>query len=244
MLASPKKTAFALLAACAALAAAAAAADAPGSSSNTEGSDGSAQLARWTLRTDPADRGLALGWPRGGFAGSPVSVPNVVHPLPFSGPAGTRNYEGSVAWYRTTFDAPHPGTYALSFTSANYWAEVWVDGHVLGSHRGPYLPFEARAHLAAGAHTAVVRVDWRNPGAQSGEGFHRTWFNWGGLDGEVGVRAIGETELTDPTVRTTLTPAAGAGPATVRVGVQVRNDGPPRTIAPKERSPAAGRRSR
>jgi len=240
VLSSPKKTAFALLAACVALAAAAAAAGAPGSYSNTEGSGGSTQLARWTLRIDPSDRGLALGWPRGGFAGSSVSVPNVVHPLPFSGPAGTRNYEGSVAWYRATFDAPHPGAYALSFTSANYRAEVWVDGHALVSHRGPYLPFEARAHLAAGAHTVVVRVDWRNPGAQSGEGFHRTWFNWGGLDGEVGVRALGEAELADPTVRTTLTPAAASGPATVTVGVQVRNDGPPRTIAPEGTLSRAG----
>ena len=122
----------------------------------------------------------------------------------------------------------------MSFQSANFLANVWIDGRPLGSHRGPYLPFEARAQLAAGTHTVVVRVDWRNPGRQTLEGFHRTWFNWGGLDGEVSVRAIGESELMEPTVQTTLKPdAPNAAQATVRVGVQVRNNGPSRTIAPE-----------
>ena len=94
----------------------------------------------------------------------------------------------------------------MSFQSANYIASVWVDGHALGSHKGSYLPFEAARALAAGMHTVVVRVDWRDPAQQSREGFHRTWFNWGGLDGEVDVRPLGESELSDPTIQTTLTP--------------------------------------
>ena len=75
---------------------------------------------------------------------------------------------------------------------------MWVDGHAIGSHRGSYLPFELRDRLAAGTHTLVVRVDWRDPAAQAQDGFHRTWFNWGGLDGEVDVRAIGPSELCEP----------------------------------------------
>jgi Glycosyl hydrolases family 2, TIM barrel domain/Glycosyl hydrolases family 2/Glycosyl hydrolases family 2, sugar binding domain len=232
---SPKQTACALMVACVALATTAAAAQAPPSQSLiAEGAGGRTALTRWTLREDTANRGLALGWQRGTFGGGEVSVPNVVNPQPISGPAAQRNYEGSVAWYRTSFQAPAAGTYALSFSSANFRASVWVDGHALGSHRGSYLPFEARAQLAAGTHTVVVRVDWRDPAAQTREGFHRTWFNWGGLDGEVSVRAIGASELLYPTVQTTLSPdTPDAAQATVRVGVQVRNDGPsPRTIAP------------
>jgi hypothetical protein len=233
--ASLKKTPLAVLAACVALAAVAVAAQAPaGRSLIGEGPAGRSALTHWTLRSDPADRGLSLGWQRGGFAGGPVTVPNVVDPTHISGAAGTRNYEGSVAWYRTSFQAPAPGTYALSFQSANYLAAVWLDGHALAAHRGPYLPFEARAHLAGGSHRVVVRIDWRNPGAQTPEGFHRTWFNWGGLNGAVSVRAIGESELLEPTIRTMLArDAANAGRATVRVGVRVRNDGPSRTIAPE-----------
>ena len=235
MTASPRRTLLAAAGACAALAAAAAAAQAPpGSAPTTGGPGGRSALSNWTMRLDAANRGLAQGWQRGGFSGRAVSVPSVVNPSDIKGARGWRNYEGSVAWYRTTFAAPAAGTYALSFASANFEAEVWVDGRPLSRHRGAYLPFEARASLAAGTHTVVVRIDWRNPTAQSRIGFHRTWFNWGGINGEVGVRAIGQSELIDPSIQTTLQPEApDAAQATVRVSVEVRNNGPTRVIAPE-----------
>jgi Glycosyl hydrolases family 2, TIM barrel domain/Glycosyl hydrolases family 2, sugar binding domain/Glycosyl hydrolases family 2 len=195
-----------------------------------EGPGGRTALTHWTLRTDPSDRGAGLGWQRGGFSGASVGVPNDVDPRDYSGSAGTRNYEGSVAWYRTSFEAPQAGEYALSFQSANFQATVWVDGHALGSHKGSYLPFEIRSRLAAGRHTVVVRVDWRDPSEQSQEGFHRTWFNWGGLNGEVEVRPIGESELSSPTVQTILPTGGTSTTATVKVSVEVRNHGPARTI--------------
>jgi hypothetical protein len=239
----PNRAACAVAAVCVALAATAAAAQAPLSHTSqatpsppaaSEGAGGRVALARWTFSLDGGDRGLARGWSRGEFAGHSVSVPNVVAPGAIKGAAGTRNYEGSVGWYRTTFLAPHPGVYALTFDSANFQANVWVDGHAVASHRGSYLPFEGRATLAAGTHTVVVRVDWRDPARQSTEGFHRTWFNWGGLDGEVTVRPVGASELFEPTVQTTLQPdTPSAETATVRIGVQVRNNGPARALAPE-----------
>ncbi|HLH14381.1 MAG TPA: beta galactosidase jelly roll domain-containing protein, partial [Solirubrobacteraceae bacterium] len=200
-----------------------------------EGEGGRVALTQWTLRKDPSDRGEALGWQRGGFSGASVSVPNVVDPAPYTGRAGARNCEGSVAWYRTSFDASRAGAYVLSFQSANYEASVWVDGHALGSHRGSYLPFEMRTQsLAAGEHTVVVRVDWRDPAQQAREGFHRTWFNWGGIDGDVDVRALGESELSSPTVQTTLAPDSdAAAQASVKVSVLVRNYGARRTLVPE-----------
>jgi len=199
-----------------------------------EGPGGRVPLTSWTLRRDPANRGLALGYSRGKFAGGVVSVPNVVNPAPYTGHAGAANYEGSIAWYRTSFQAAKAGVYALSFQSANYLATVWVDGHRLGSHHGSYLPFEERAKLSAGTHTVVVRVDWEDPAQQAREGFHRTWFNWGGLDGEVDVRAIGESELSEPAVQTTLSPdMPTASQATVKIGVQVTNYGASRTLTPE-----------
>ncbi len=235
MLKTVKISIFALVLSCAALVAGVAAAEAPPTQSLIfEGPGGRTPLTTWTLRKDPANHGEAGGWSRGGFSGDTVSLPNVVDPTPYKGRAGGQNYAGSVAWYRTSFDAPQPGVYSLSFQSANYIASVWVDGHAIGSHRGSYLPFELRTKLAAGTHTAVVRVDWRDPARQSREGFHRTWFNWGGLDGEVDVRRIGESELSTPTVQTTLTPdAPDADEAAVKVAVQVTNYGPSRTIVPE-----------
>jgi hypothetical protein len=221
---------------CAVLAAGhAAAAQAPGSRPiASEGPGGRTALASWVLRRDPANRGLSLGYSRGGFAGADVSVPNVVSPAPYTGHAGAANYEGSIAWYRTSFQAATSGTYALSFQSANYLATVWIDGRKLGSHHGSYLPFEERARLAAGGHTVVVRVDWEDPARQAREGFHRTWFNWGGIDGPVDVRLVGESELSEPTLQTTLTPdSSSAKQANVTVGVQVHNYGLSRTITPE-----------
>ena len=198
-----------------------------------QGPSGRSALTTWTLALDPSDRGLARGWQRGVFRGREVSVPDVVDARDIKGAAGWRNYEGSVAWYRTTFPAPSAGTYALSFASANFRASVYVDGRRVATHEGSYLPFEARAALAAGAHTVVVRVDWRDPTRQVGEGFHRTWFNWGGLDGAVSVREVGEAELSEPSIAVSLSPdAPGAARASVQVTTLVSNHGPARTIAP------------
>ena len=228
------KPTLALLLASGALAGSVADAQAPTSEPLIlEGPGGRSALTRWTMRRDAANRGVALGFTRGSFGGTAVTVPNVVEPAPYAGAGGETNYQGSVAWYRTSFQAPAAGQYALTFQSANYRATVWIDGHELGSHRGSYLPFEFRAALAAGAHAVVVRIDWRNPGGQDREGFHRTWFNWGGLDGEVEVRMIGASELSQPTLRTTLTPdSPAASEARVVVSVQVRNNGEARTITP------------
>jgi hypothetical protein len=226
----------ALALACAALAAGhASAAEAPGSKAVIfEGPGGRTPLTSWVLRRDPRNQGLSRGWSHGGFAGGTVSVPNVVNPTPYTGHAGAANYEGSIAWYRTSFQAATAGTYALSFQSANYLASVWVDGHELGSHHGSYLPFEERARLAAGRHTVVVRVDWEDPAQQAREGFHRTWFNWGGIDGQVDVREVGESELSEPTLQTTLSPdTQDASRANVTIGVQVHNYGPTRAITPE-----------
>jgi Glycosyl hydrolases family 2, TIM barrel domain/Glycosyl hydrolases family 2 len=184
-------------------------------------------LARWLVRADPHDRGLALDWKGGGFTGEAVAVPNTIEAGNYSGRSGLRNYEGSVAWYRTVIGATQPGEYAFRFASANYRATVWLDGHTLGTHRGSYLPFELRARLGSGEHSLVVRIDWRDPGAQAREGFHRTWFNWGGLNGPVEVRRLGASELSAVSLHTRLDPSA----AQVTVGVTVRNDGPQRIVS-------------
>jgi len=205
----------------------------PGAPLVYEGPGGRVPLREWFLQRDPGNHGLHLGYQRGTFGGTAVTVPNVVEPKPYAGKAGGANYDGSVAWYRTTFHAETAGVYSLAFQSANYLAQVWLDGTPMGSHHGSYLPFEFRRYVSAGVHTVVVRIDWRDPERQSKEGFHRTWFNWGGLDGEATVRPIGESELLMPKIQTTLPQSdPAAGPAHVRVTVLVHNNGPERTLTP------------
>lgn len=192
------------------------------------GPSGRVALVSWVSREDAAARGVARGWTKGGFGGRTVTVPNTVRPTAFSGRAGEANSQGSLAWYRTGFTTSVAGLYEVAFASASFDATAWLDGRRLTSHRGPFLPFSGTAALAPGTHTLVVRVDWRNPGRYTGEGFHSTWFNWGGLDGPVSVRAIGQSDISEPQLQTDL---AGSS-AQVTVSARVQNNGPARTLAP------------
>lgn len=77
-----------------------------------------------------------------------------------------RDYTG-VAWYRRTFtvgmddSGGEPHLWILHFGAVDYFATVWLNGHLLGEHQGGYLPFELDAspaiHLAE-ANELVVRV--------------------------------------------------------------------------------------
>lgn len=201
-------------------------------SSIQEGPGGRVALTRWALRSDPGDVGLRQGWARGGFGGTIVQVPHVVNPGPLTGRAGVISYAGSVAWYRTGFTTPADGTYALDFGSVNHLATIWLDGRRVGQHMGTYLPFEILIHPRPGHHVLVVRADWRDPVAQAQAGFHRTWFNFGGINREVSVRPVGPSDLLAPDVHTQLLSRDSGLTAHVVVTVQVRNYGPTRTIAP------------
>ena len=143
----------------------------PSVASSAKAPAGACALTRWTLRSTPATAGSRAA---GSAAPSPersVSVPNVVDPIHIKGRAGQRNYEGSVAWYRTSITAPAAGAVrAQPSSSANFKAPRTSTASAIVSHRGSYLPFEGRATLHAGPHTLVVRIDWRNPGAQSKTG--------------------------------------------------------------------------
>jgi hypothetical protein len=188
----------------------------------------------WVRRLDPDNKGYELKYPDGTFTGTPVAVPNDANPEPVTGAAGIKNYQGSIAWYRTTFNIPTSGVYELDFESVDERATVWIDGTQVGnSHVGTYLPFDLRFETTAGPHTLVVRADYRNPTAQSEAGFHRTWFNFGGINGEVTLRPIGASDLSDPTINTQLAPASdGSVEAVVTVSVLVENNGQARTITP------------
>jgi hypothetical protein len=181
----------------------------------------------WVVRGDRAGRGAALGWPSGGFAGRTVTVPYSPNARHVRGAAGIHSFEGSVAWYRTTVTAPHAGVYAIGFQSVNHRATVWLDGRQVTHHTGTYLPFEARARLSAGAHVLVVRADWRDPAAMKADAWHRTWFNFGGINRPVTIRPLGPSELDAPAIVTRLDGTA----AVVDVTVRVTNRAAPRTVA-------------
>ncbi|MDQ3609720.1 MAG: hypothetical protein M3459_12595 [Actinomycetota bacterium] len=176
-------------------------------------------LEDWTFRQDPDDVGADVGWADGVPGGRPVEVPFVANPGPPAGPEGQRAQQGSVGWFERTVEVTRAGTYALRFASAHHEATVWVDGERAGRHVGAYEPFEMRERLEPGRHRIVVRVDWRDPDAQSRAGFRRGWFNWGGLNAPVTLSSIGDSELDRPALRTQV----DGDSARVTVSARVRN---------------------
>ncbi|HEX5923556.1 MAG TPA: glycoside hydrolase family 2 TIM barrel-domain containing protein, partial [Baekduia sp.] len=174
----------------------------------------------WLQALDPDDAGELAGWAAGHFPGRPVTLPNVANAAKVTGAAGVAAHRGGIAWYRTMLTAPRTGSFALRFESVHHVAQVWLDGQLLGTHTGAYLPFEFTLRLREGVpHRLVVKADYRFPSRQKREGWHRTWFNYGGINREVTLRPLGRSELQAPALRTRL---SGAG-ATVDVSVLVHN---------------------
>ncbi len=116
---------------------------------------------------------------------------------------------------------PTAGKYAIRFESVHHHARVWLDGREIARHTGVYLPFERVVSLSADrAHTLVVRADYRNPYQQKRTGWHRTWFNFGGINREVTIRPVGPSDVHGAEVVTRL---RQDGSAEVRVAAQVTN---------------------
>lgn len=155
----------------------------------------------WNVANDPQAAGTGKGFQAGRFEGTPVKLPFV----PNANDRSVKSFDGSVAWYRTTLKVPETGEYALRFESANHKATVYLDGKEVAEHTGVYLPFEVKARLAKDeTHTLVVRTDWRNPDRMKATGWHRAWFNFGGLNREVTIRPVTGKEVHGVRVFTTL----------------------------------------
>jgi hypothetical protein len=160
--------------------------------------------------------------------GHQVLLPHVVNATGFMGRAGLASYRGSVATYRKRFSVPADGVYVISFGSVHHRATVRLDGRVVRRHTGAYLPFQARVRLTAGrTHTLGVRADWRDPTAMKHAGWHRSWFNFGGIDRPVTMRPAGPSDIVAPGIRTHLT---AGGDAIVDVWARLRNHGARRSI--------------
>ena len=75
-------------------------------------------------------------------------------------------------------------------------------------------------------HELVVRADWRDPAAMKADAWHRTWFNFGGINGPVSIRALGAERARR---RRRSSPGCSGNDAVVDVAVGVTNRAGPRT---------------
>jgi hypothetical protein len=164
------------------------------------GPDGRSALSSWT------------------FDGRDVTVPHAANAVLPGTRAAYAAFRGATGTYRTQIKTA-AGSYVLRFESVASRAEVFVDGARVAAHQRAYEPFEARLALREGTHELAVRADWRAPAAQSRLGLHRTWFNWGGINREVTLRRVGDSEISGVALTTRLR----GRDARVTIAVRVRN---------------------
>ncbi len=186
----------------------------------------------WLYRADPGDVGVSQGWwadqpATDGW--SPVSVPNSYN----AGDLSLQSYDGYVGWYRRDFTLP-PGAFPryvpasarhwiLRFESVVYYATVWLNGRQIATHAGGYLPWEVDLRgLRAGSNRLIVRVDNRTGPSALPAGPGSAWWNFGGLQREVYLRAVARADLQQVLIRPLLRCVPGC-PATIQEQATVRN---------------------
>jgi beta-glucuronidase len=168
----------------------------------------------WLTRRDRSDKGKNRGW--AGAASEAnwthVEVPNAWN----AGDDSSASMAGSVVWYRKDFKLPDNDkalTWKVLFESVRYRADVYLNGRLLNSHDGGYVPFEVKLDgLKPGkVNRLVVRVDNRRQptdlppsrvtidGAPSGG-----WWNYGGILGDVYLRRVNRLDFGTVGVRPVL----------------------------------------
>ncbi len=168
----------------------------------------------WLYRPDPGNIGLAQGWGALNFATSgwsPVTIPNSFN----AGDLSNQSWLGSIGWYRRDFTLP-PGAFPayvpqsarqwlVRFESVNYYATVWLNGVRIGSHAGDFLPWELKLKgLRPGENQLIVRVSSQtNPGSLP-PGPGSNWWNFGGINREVYLRAVARADIQYAQVRPVL----------------------------------------
>lgn len=118
----------------------------------------------WEFRPDPQDVGVAEKWHNGFTPTQEIAVPGSWNEQLEE--SGLLHYIGA-AWFQTRvlIQEEYAGkVLLLRIGSADYAADVWVDGIAVGSHVGGFLPFEcdiSRCAPPGKEVRIVIRVDNR-----------------------------------------------------------------------------------
>ncbi|MCW3012449.1 MAG: hypothetical protein JWO90_2853 [Solirubrobacterales bacterium] len=186
----------------------------------------------WLFRLDPGNRGQRDGYAkqatRAGW--SPVTVPNAWNATDQS----VESFMGSVGWYRKDFRLPSAKAaldWVTRFESVNYRSRVYLNGRLVGSNKGAYLPFEFRMPRSVlkrtGTNRLVVRVENKRlatdfpPAGLSVQGVPTGgWWNYGGILREVYLRRVDKVDFTKVLVRPDLPCATCAATVTARLTVR------------------------
>ena len=94
----------------------------------------------WDFAFDPENRGLNDDWASNGNYDEQITVP-----FPWGSELSGVSDDADIGWYKRTISIPSDwqGKRVFLIISASDWeTHVWLDGKLLGSHQGGYVPFE------------------------------------------------------------------------------------------------------
>jgi beta-glucuronidase len=179
----------------------------------------------WRIRMDDADQGLAQHFERDRRFAHWGRVS-----MPFNWNAQDNTHDApSIGWFRSSFTVKEGGAWNVRFESVTGHATVWLNGRLIGTHDGAYLPFELRARsMRKGRNWLTIRVDshhgpddltfWRTDPTSGAARYG--WWNFGGISREVYLRHLDHADATAisaiPKVR-----CAQSCSASVRVSTRV-----------------------
>ena len=115
----------------------------------------------WAFAFDADDLGLEAGWANGARA----FAEKITVPFPWGSKLSGLEDKADIGWYQREITVPASWRNKRTFITigASDWeTHVWLDGKLLGSHRGGYTPFsfELTEFLEYGtAQDLVIRVD-------------------------------------------------------------------------------------
>lgn len=116
----------------------------------------------WGFRFDPSGAGVAEGWARNKVDAFPLSI---VVPFPWGSKLSGVKNEAEIAWYARAIRVPGEWVERriyLTVGACDWHTSAWLDGELVGEHRGGYTPFsfDLTAHVKRGVdQTLVLRVD-------------------------------------------------------------------------------------
>lgn len=115
----------------------------------------------WAFAFDEEDTGLSSGWEKGERA----FPKKITVPFPWGSKLSGLEDEADIGWYQREISVPDSWRNKRTFLTigASDWeTHVWLDGQLMGTHRGGYIPFsfELTEFLKYGvSQKLVIRVD-------------------------------------------------------------------------------------
>lgn len=112
---------------------------------------------KWDFAFDDENQGLLNHWYQNLPATHQINVP-FTYETQLSGINDPSHHK--IVWYQRSFEASAEN-HVLYFEGVDFETQVWLNGHLLGTHKGGYerFSFDLESYLTDGTNTIILRVE-------------------------------------------------------------------------------------